>query len=94
MQLRALLEALRFRLAPIRTPNAAPSSPMNAVDIRLVNLLAVEIAQRADVPFVEALHLLSIVTAQGGPDIRTPRGWVHASIILNVPGRPLMPSLH
>lgn len=64
------------------------------VDVLLVNWLAGEIAERVDMLVLDVLHLLVAVTARGGPDIRTRQGWAHASVILNVPGHPIMPTLH
>ncbi len=92
--LRKLVRAIEADEPPSIKTSQAPAIAFDRADIALVNLFAVELAKRADVSFLEAMQMLSIVTANGGPDIRTPRGWLHASMILNVPGRPLAPSLH
>lgn len=94
MGVRERAEAIRHLLGRVFSRNQTPAPPVASADVRMVNWLAGEIADRADMPFLDVLHLLVGVTAQGGPDIRTRQGWAHASVLLGVPGHPLMPTLH
>lgn len=94
MGMREQANAIRHRLGRLLNRERPPVSPADSADVRMVNWLAGEIAERADMPFLDVLHLLVGVTAQGGPDIRTRHGWAHASVLLNVPGHPIMPTLH
>lgn len=87
-------KAMRRRAWRIGKPKTTLTMYAANVDVLLVNWLAGEIADRADMPVLDVLHLLVAVTARGGPDIRTRQGWAHASVLLNVPGHPIMPTLH
>ncbi len=63
-------------------------------DTRTIYWLAGEIAERSNIPLLDAVGMLVGVASNGGPDLRTPKGWACASVILGVPGLPILPTLH
>lgn len=94
MGVRERATAIRHQVGRVFNRKRAPATPAVSADVRMVNWLAGKIAERADMPFLDVLHLLVGVSARGGPDIRTRQGWAHATVLLNVPGHPIMPTLH
>lgn len=63
-------------------------------DNQTIRAFASAIAERSDLPFMVALLAVTNVARDGGPDLRTPKGWVCASVILGVPGSPIIPTIH
>ncbi len=63
-------------------------------DTKTIYWLAGEVAERLDIPLLEAIAQLVNVASNGGPDLRTPKGWVCVSALLGVPGAPILPTIH
>ncbi|WP_260598853.1 hypothetical protein [Sphingomonas endolithica] len=59
-----------------------------------VNWLASAIAHRCELSADEIARLLVSIAADGGPDLRTSKGMACASILLGVPGDPIIPTIH
>ncbi len=63
-------------------------------DTKTIYSLAGEVAERMDISLLEAIAQLVCVASNGGPDLRTPGGWANASVLLGVPGAPILPTIH
>ncbi len=63
-------------------------------DTLTINWLAGEIAHRTELSMAEAVSVLVSVAAEGGPDLRTPKGWACASTMIGAPGAPITPTIH
>ncbi|RSV20355.1 hypothetical protein CA236_00100 [Sphingomonas sp. ABOLG] len=63
-------------------------------DESTVCAFAKAVAYRSDIPFRDALFAVANVAINGGPDLRTPKGWACTSALLGVPGLPITPTIH
>jgi hypothetical protein len=63
-------------------------------DTKTIYWLAGEVAERLDISLLEAIARLVGVASNGGPDLRTPKGWACVSALLGVPGAPILPTIH
>jgi hypothetical protein len=59
-----------------------------------VKWLASAISHRCELSADEIARLLISIAADGGPDLRTSKGMACASILLGVPGDPIIPTIH